>query len=203
MRTAGELNNIRSKNSAFTLVESLLAAALLATVSIAVYAAIASGLKIWERHHIFQEGAALIFFEKADFELRNGLNYSRIPFHGTADRLSFPTVVKTPADRKKGKNPGAIEEQIGKVEYYFDAVKHGIYRRQANYGQALQNHYGQWHLLIGGLKSATFSYFHRENENLTKNKESESLPALIGIGVEFDKPAGQTLSRYVYIPTGK
>ena len=152
-------NKILPKKVGFTLVESLLVISLLSVIAVAVYQSLVAGLKIQERYRFFKEGEILLLFEKVDQELGSAMPYSKIPFEGALTRVSFPVVAKVPVDKAKKRPAGSWEEQIGRVEYFFDREKHGLYRRQANYSQALQNSYGQAQLLAGNLKSVEFHYY--------------------------------------------
>jgi len=191
-----------SKFQGFTLVESLLVASLICVISLAVYQTVAASLKIWQRYRSFKEGEVLVFFDKVNQELRNSIRYSKIPFEGHVNRVVFATMVKTPMDQKKRHSRDEWEEQIGRVEYLFDQQAHALYRRQANYSQALKNAYGPKKLVVNNLSSVAFSYYHRDGENLSERTETDHIPTVFLVKVTLNTPEKQQLTKHVHIPIG-
>lgn len=75
---------------AFTLIEMLIVASLLSVTGLAVYHAIANGVRVWEysRRYSSQEDA-VIFFEKITADLQNAYQYSLISFDGKAQNYFY------------------------------------------------------------------------------------------------------------------
>ncbi len=192
---------------AFTLIEMLLVASLLSVTGLAVYHAIANGLRVWEysRRYSSEEDVA-IFFEKISSDLHNVYAYSLIPFEGKANQIFIPTIVTMPAD-KKAMDPDQMVEQIGAVEYFLQKGKKTIYRRQRNYSQALAlKKFFDGRALAAPVENLRFTYFVIEGDEIKPRKiVSKRIPVSVQVDVDFTEVGGNIrhLKRIINIPMGR
>lgn len=190
----------------FTLIEVVLVVSLISMVGLAVYHSIANGLRIWERSQRFVgEEDIAIFFDKLSQDLHNAFPYSLISFEGKEDSMSFPTIVRTPADKKRSSRRQDYVDQIGQVKYYFDFMHHSLFRQQANYSQALNRKFGRKQLLATPVQSVRFSYYYDVEDELDiKGPEEGELPSAVQVEVELFDTTGQktTMMRLIPIPLG-
>lgn len=193
------------KGWGFTLIEMLLVVSLLSVTGLAVYQSIANGMKIWERSRKFVVDEDIsISIDKMSRDLRNALNYSLIPFKGEEIRIVFPTMVRTAADKEATVNSGDID-QVGRVEYSFDKMKSGLFRRQANYSQAVEGEFGPRRVLAGPLHSVNFFYYYDTGEETEIKRETEGvMPSALKIEIEFLEDTGKMrkIERLISIPIG-
>lgn len=155
-----------------TLIEILLVVSLLSVVSLAVFHSISQGIRVWgrARQYTHEEDAA-IFFEKIGQDIRNSFNYSKLSFNGTSHGVSLPTIVKTPVDPKNTTGNPAFIEQIGLAEYFWIPEESCLYRRQANYSQALGEKFAKRVELIRPVQSLRFFYIYQEDGKLIEKNE--------------------------------
>ncbi len=192
---------------AFTLIEMLIVVSLLSVTGLAVYNAIANGLRVWEysRRYSAEEDVA-IFFEKISGDLQNTYAYSLIEFEGKADKIFIPTIVRMPADLKTPDKNQMIE-QVGALEYFFQKGKKTIYRRQSNYSQALKTKRKlQAQPLATSVEGLRFTYFSFEDDKIKPKKTvSKQIPVSVLIEVDFVEVSGNIrhLQRIVNIPMGR
>ncbi len=191
----------RRKNfSGFTLIEILLTASLVTIVSVAAYQCLVNGYKIWERsQRASVEEDIGIALDKIGQDIRNVFSFSLIQFDGRSDRLTLPTIIHTLAD-KKSMSPGEMAFQMGKMEYAFNAGK--LVRRQARYGQALEDDFDPDQVLCSSLHSVRFSYYvvtPQKREILGRVKE---IPAAVIVQFEFVEETGQMrkMEKLIEIP---
>ncbi|HOW36417.1 MAG TPA: hypothetical protein PL155_08410 [Candidatus Omnitrophota bacterium] len=202
----GPILKLRQKNiKAFTLIEIFLVIGLLAAISIAVYSAFSGGLKVWQRAKgaLAQEDI-MIFLDKISYDLRNSLMYSQIRFEGKPQSISFGAIVRTPVDLKKNPKGDDYTDEIGKVEYYFDGNKKNMYRRQANYSQAINHRFSKEYLLSKDITSLKFQYYYRSGATyVLKENAKDILPSCVRIDLEFkDRKDRRNIVRLVNIPKG-
>ena len=184
----------------FTLIEVLLVVSLLSVISLAVYHTLSNCIKVWQRaNRAFLEADIAIFFEKVNHELKNSVFFSQIPFDGKSAKLDFATVIKTSPDAQLELTKNRYIPQPGRVEYFFNSGN--LYRKQANYSQALKGKFGGPQVLIKGLKSVKFSYYYSGKDGPKLYKEAKNIiPAAITINLEFGE--GQEIRKTVSIPIG-
>jgi prepilin-type N-terminal cleavage/methylation domain-containing protein len=196
--------NKGSKRNGFTFVEMLLAVSLVGLISLALYQSLSNGLRIWKHAQKFVvEEDIGIFLEKISHDLRNTFKYSLISFDGREKRIAFPTIVRTLQDKKRASGRTNYIDQIGKVEYSFDKAHKTISRRQANYGQAMEEEYGAERLLAKPVHSLRFLYYYIEDgEYKEKRQATELMPVAVRVEIEFFEDTGKkrTVERVVPIP---
>lgn len=192
---------------AFTLIEMLIVASLLSVTGLAVYNAIANGLRVWEysRRYSAEEDVA-VFLEKISVDLQNVYLFSQIEFQGKAEKIFIPTIVKVAADSATP-DRNRIIEQIGAVEYFYQKGKKTIYRRQGNYSQALKsNKKLESRPLAGSIEGMRFTYlFLEEGKVKPKKTASVQIPLSVVVDVDFLEVGGHIrhIQRVINIPLGR
>ncbi|MBZ0165683.1 MAG: type II secretion system protein GspJ [Candidatus Omnitrophica bacterium] len=198
------MNSLRNK-SGLTFVEVILAAALTTMVGVTIYQSLAMGIGVWQRsQQLNLEEDVVIFLDKLSYDLYNSFLFSQIKFEGNEFRIAFPTMVYTPADRRLNLGADVYVEQIGKVEYYYDLGEDKVYRRQANYSQALRERYTDPQELVAGVDNLRFRfYFLTESDELSSSEILDVLPTGVEITVEFSDAKGKrTMRKFIDIPVG-
>lgn len=198
------------RSGAFTLVETALVVSIVAVIGLAVFHALANGLEVWKRSRALSaDEDVAIFFDKLERDLHNSFRYQKLPFKGDGLHLTFPTIVHAPVDPKHPEwDTDEYVDLMGLVEYRFDASEQGVYRRQANYGQAMSKEFEDPRLLAGHIKGLRFRYYYinpgDEKGELVDEYEGE-LPSAVLVMLEFDEPTGgtRTLTRLVNLPAAR
>lgn len=188
-----------------TLVEILLAVALTTLAGVSIYHSLSMGINVWKRsQQLDTEEDIAIFFEKLSADLYNSFLFTQIKFEGNEFRLAFPTMVYTPADRALNLGEDQYVDQIGKVEYYYDVGQDKIYRREANYSQAVRERYNEPRLIASSVSNVKFRYyFMTETGELSSTEILDVLPTGIEIEVEFSDQRGKrTMKKFIDIPVG-
>lgn len=196
---------LSSSKQGMTLMEVLIVISLISMISVAIYGALSNGINVWEKsNQLVVEEDVAIFFDKIAVDLHNAFLYSKIQFEGNEFRFSFPTVVYTQADSMSGISQDKYVYQIGEVEYYFNLLDKNIYRRQANYSQALSEQFGPPQLLVNSVERLNFRYFYITDEGeLLTDSVFEVLPAGIEIEVEFmDSEQNKIMRKIIDVPVG-
>ncbi len=192
------------KQTAFTLVEVLLVVMMIGVITVSLYQALTNGLRVWERTRIFSvEEDVMVFFDKLEMDLHNAFNFSLFEFEGLSDRVVFSTIVSVPMGTEKGAQAVFYGEQIGRVQYAFDAGKKEIRRSQAHYGQAVNGEFGVAQRLVRSVQRVVFHYFDEGALGLTERKlDQDGLPTAISVSVEFVDRNGQTqqMTRLINLP---
>lgn len=198
------MNFLRNK-SGLTFVEVILATALTAMVGVTIYQSLSMGIGVWQRsQQLNLEEDVVIFFDKLSYDLYNSFLFSQIKFEGNEFKIAFPTIVYTPADRRLNLGEDVYVEQIGKVEYYYDLGADKVYRRQANYSQALRERYADPQELVAGVDNLRFRfYFLTERDELSSSEILDVLPTGVEVTVEFSDAKGKrTMRKFIDIPVG-
>jgi len=193
------------RKEGMTLIEILLVVSLVSVLSIALYHAVVNGLKVWEasRRVVTEEDIA-IFFEKLTHDLNRMYFYSQIPLEGSETRFAFPTVIRTSAEESMGLSEGEYIDQLGKVEYAFELTDRNLYRRQANYSQALDLQYAAPQLLVSSIKGLKFRYFYYTQDGEVYSEDAlDGIPSGIEVTVEFSDNKGQrVMQKFIDVPLG-
>jgi len=177
---------LRQRQNAFTMVEMLIVVALFATLSIAIYQAFASGLKIWDYGaKFFGEEDVVIFLEKVEDDLHNAFFYSLIPFQGDAKFLEFASRVMVASDPKSSIDVPYVK-QIGKVRYSLNSRTQQIERKVADYGLAAKGKFLKPQGLAKNIRSLRFRYFYQTDEGLVEEEKVKTIiPCQVSVDVEY------------------
>ncbi len=100
----------------FTLLELLIAAALVAVVSGVVAGAFAAGFRVWQRSIRPGEGDAILALELMSKDLRNTVPFRLESFSGKASLVDIPSLVTTP------RADGTVQTLPGMVCYEFNSA---------------------------------------------------------------------------------
>ena len=185
--------------------EMLLVTGLIALIGTVIFGAFSNGLKLWARGiSINHEGDVAILLDKMGEDLRGVMPISGLVFKGTGAKVSFPTIVMTPADKNCSRAQEGVVDQIGAVEYHFEAGAGAMYRRQANYGQAFKGQWGDDREVASGLEEVMFRYYFSSDKGVVDSSEADGkIP--IGMAIEArvkGDPSDQYLKRFFRIPIG-
>ncbi len=195
---------MRTNDSGFTLMEMLLVTALIGAVSIAIFAALNNGVKLWGRGiAVDKKGDLFIGVEKIAQDLRGTMPFSLIHFQGAQSKVSFAAIVLTPADVHSSRADEGLIDELGAVEYRYEPAEGKIFRRQADYGQALKKQWGQDQEIASGVSDVRFDYFIDGQRKAERKERIESrIPSGVMMTVRLGDNGRQTLQRYFEIPAG-
>ena len=134
----------------------LIAASLIAMMGLAIYAAFARGVAVWELGNKTdkQEREIRFALDKIATELRNSFDFSRVVFGGTKGQVTFSTYIDTGAATEK---PRA---EPGKVTYFFDSARNTLFRIQERYVDFFQEERPQPKELISRLADFEIGYYY-------------------------------------------
>ena len=191
----------------FTLIEILLVTALMASLSLAVFLCLSSGLKLWQRTQqaLVQEDVA-IFFDKFSGDLRNAFPFSTLAIEGREYSFAFPTIVWMRADRASARAAEEFADQFGRVRYQFDPAQGAVTRQQANYSQGTRKIWSDDapQILLRGALEVRFKYFYSGSKGDNFSTEAKGgLPSGVEIEVRFkDGQEERTFQRFFPVPLG-
>lgn len=187
-----------------TMVEVLLVASMVAMVTLALFNSFVNGIKIWERSRqlVLEEDIA-IFLDKFSVDLRNAFDFSKLPAKGSTYKFAFPTLIHTLADPRAGLPPQEYIDQIGMVEYYYDSTANALFRRQANYGQALRDQFGPPYKLAGHIDSVQFHYhYYIDDGEKVSDGILDYVPSAVEIEIGFSYKPGErrVIRKFINVP---
>jgi len=189
----------------FTLIEILLVTSLFAMVSIAIFYAFSSGVKLWQRsQYLMVEQQAALFLDQMEQELHNSFLTKGLEFKGTSKQCSFPTVIQLPANFNGEDKSSALTDHIGMVEYSFDYEDKTLNRRRANYGQALKKKFFPPEVVGQGIEGLRFSYLYSPAGGSSEFQDhwQEQMPLGVQVEIQFpEKYGSSSLKRLIIIPT--
>lgn len=135
----------------FTLIEMLMVTAMLAVVSLAIYATFSNGIKIYQRLHmrVLEEDLSIVL-DKFSRDLHNVVNFESIQFLGKAESVEFVTLVNSQQLDKT---------TIGKVEYFYDSGEETFSRRKSDYSQIFNKRPDKYLESVERIESLVFKYY--------------------------------------------
>ncbi len=180
-----------SKNS-FTLIELLLVVVLLSVVSLAMYAVLNNGIKIWQRvNKGLPQEDVFIFFDKFSRDLRNSFKFSTIKFSGRETSLEFATVINSPRLQKT---------TVGRVLYSYDRQMQVFSRQQDDYSQVCEGGEGSLVQSLNNIKSVKFHYciFDKDAKEYLWYEEwtKENIP--LAVKIELETEDGSQIRKFTY-----
>ncbi len=193
-------NKVRFSKKGLTLMETLIVVSLIAMTSMAIYSSLSNGLKVWKKtQQLVVEEDIVIFFDKLSQDLRNTYLYAKFNFDGGKQRITFPTRIQRLPDQRIKNARQDYVSQLGKVEYYYDGLKDIIYRREANYSQALNGKFSKKRILVRHIRAVHFKYFYyAEGKEIYSPEVFETYPSRVEVEVEFsDKQGNKNMKRSI------
>lgn len=178
--------NSQKFRGGFTLIEMLLAAALLLTAAATAAGFMSQGIKIFLKLSASaQEEAAAVCMIKMTRDLRNACDYSLIPFVREESGVSFAALEDISA------NMGEPDPMPYQVSYRWDPDLLRV-TREAVYGQTYERAQAvKTEVLLTGVRALTFVY----------QGEPTGLPARVTIQMEYRGPFGiRSIARDVLLP---
>ena len=106
------------------------------------------------------------FFDKFGEDLRGVPLITGIPFKGITTQIAFPTIVLTKADANGSRAKEELVDQIGAVQYIFEPAEKRVYRRHANYSQAVKQIWGEPTVAAVSSEDITYRYYFASDKGL-------------------------------------
>ena len=188
----------RNNNSfGMTLIELLVTMSILSVISMAIYASLNSGLKVWKRTNQPMAHEDLdVFFDRFGHDLRNCARFTGFSFIGTRERVEFPTIVS---------NPRWVGDVIGRVSYTYDPQAKTLTRIQQDYSQIYSGEESSKAQPVPDLDSVKFRYYVYDKETKEYSWRDDflegDLPAAVRIELELGNgPQAQSFTRTVSVP---
>ena len=181
---------LERKGTGFTLVELLVTTSLMAMVGGAAVAALAGGLRVWDRATSLgtDQQAMLIAFERMRRDLHNLRRFAPIQFEGDYHEYAFPVVEAANADSNAPK-------EIGRLGYFHDERRQLLCRSFAPYRllrhERLTDHCQP---VLEGLTRVRFKYFGKDSDSGTAGwmEHWSSLTPPLAVSAEMTlRPRGQ------------
>jgi hypothetical protein len=149
-------------NAAFSFIELLVVAAIVALVGAALAAMLAGGLRVWERVHdvLASQSSTAFGMEVLERDLHNGFPFYGVDFQGEADRFSMVGPVVTPGEN------GAARQVIGVVDYVFDRQRHALVRSARVFPDPPVPDAGT-EIILSGIESVTCTYLKQTPDDST------------------------------------
>jgi len=197
----------------FTLIEIMVSVVIVSLVAIAVYAVLASGIRLWRRGNLDRSFSrqVRVSTEKLSREIRNIFKFSKIDFAGKEDSLEFAGLIlnKTPDE------DGQVQEyyEVGKVSYLFDQAEQALYKKETPYYLLQREEEEKEQLpgevVISELEEVKFSYCYLDSASADHKwksnwdrQEQHSLPLAVKFEMTFEDPEQPALENIVLIPVG-
>ena len=136
----------------FTLLELLVAAAIVAVLAIAIVSAFAGGIRVWEEAQARSRDqvAVALALEVFQRDVRNGLHLRAVPLTGDANGLQWPALVQVGAT--------GTPERLGMIQYSHDLSRQAFVRKVWAYPDREPGERDA-ESLISSVEEADFSYY--------------------------------------------
>ena len=198
-------NKIKNHKS-FTLIEVLLVSALFSMAGVMIYYSFANGLKLWQRAQVVQkEESIAIFFDRLSKDLRQTLYFSKIKFEGQENLLSFAGFVTTVADPESFRWDEGLIEQIGVVNYEFDALGKKVLRRQGGYKEAINQGLLPTQVALKGIDSMKLEFLFKGAQGYERKPTAhELIPSVVDVEIDYKDAykRPQSIRRMLPVPVG-
>lgn len=202
------MNNKGFRPLGFTIIELLLAAAILSMVALAILSTFGAGLRAFDRVQSFGglHADVLLFLEGFERDVRNAFEFSPIKFKGDSQAMSFASV-GTNLDEEGGEFI-----VLAKKSYYFDDSQKALVGEEKDYVQTASAIIRSQR--IGSIKAVQFQYYFYRKETQDGEEKSEygwqetwadeeAIPKGVKIQLTFEDGGKEvSLARTVFIPSG-
>jgi hypothetical protein len=129
----------------------LVVSAIMVVISMAIYATLSNGIKIWERTQETIAGEDLnIFFDRFSRDLRNAFAFEDIPFSGGRDSVAFATLVQSA--RLKNRT-------VGQVVYFYDGQGDILKKEERDFSHVFKEEEGVVKQALDDVRSLKFAYY--------------------------------------------
>lgn len=161
----------------------------LSVVSLAIYAVLNNGLKVWQKVNTeIPESEVSVFFDRFSLDLKNCIKFKSIPFSGDRERFGFATIVNS---------KGLGKTSVGEVSYSYDSGEKSLNRLQRDFSQAYTKEDVPAMKVLGRVESATLRYYYYNKdtkEYLWKDEwQREDLPLAVRMELEFNNGKERTV----------
>ena|GEM_PF-1325631 len=205
-------SSVFSPENGFTIVELLLAAAIMSMISLAFISSFGAGLRAFDRVQAFGGSRANVslFLEEFERDLRNTFAFSGIRFQGDAQSMSFA------AAGTKLDEDGNTFTVLEKRSYEFDSSQKALISQQEDFAPAVVSavEEGTRTEQIAPIKLVEFQYYSYRKEIQDGEvkietgwqgtwADEEVVPKGVKITLTFDDGGEEvSLARTVFIPAG-
>lgn len=144
------------RRGGMTLLELLIATALVAVASLVVAQAFAAGVRVWSRANQLSGhyADAVLALELLQQDVRNTLPCRQVSFRGGQNWVEIPALIA-------GDGKGSHGDQPGVIRYEYDATGQRLERRSTSYVVGDAAEVARREDVAGGVKSVSFSYAGR------------------------------------------
>ncbi len=147
-------------DTAFTMVELLIASLLMAMVAMAVIAVLAGGIRVWERSFELRgpRQNAMVAFSRMRRDLLNVRRFAPVVFEGNYDRFTCAVVSRDIQGPDEG-------DEVGRLGYYLKGSQNFLCRSFVPYpsirSQAVTDRCQE---VLEGVTRIRFTYFGKDEE---------------------------------------
>lgn len=197
-----ELCFMYMNKKAFTLIEVVIATAILSVIVVSIYGAFSVGIKAWHRG---SEGGdfqrtrtALLKLQK---ELRNSFFFSSAPFKGASSELSFPLVM-----------PGDDKDRLCVITYYVKEDENtghkSLVRKESPFTENSEDKEEALEKELFSVTSMNFKYAYRLGDAAAGLEwrddwleTQNNLPVAVKVSFKLDH-GGEIYNKTIFIPQG-
>lgn len=174
-----------------TLVELLMAVAMIGIIGLAVYASLNNAVAILRRvRQPLPREDIIIAFDRFALDAKNSFPFTGVDFLGEEERLEFAALVDS---------PHLPSETVGKVIYFFDRGKKALIRQELDFSQIYNRESGRMSEVLRNVRSLKFEYYFFDkirNEYVWLQRwDQPKLPLSVKIEVECDDQEGPSVFR--------
>lgn len=191
------------KRNGFSFIELIISVTIFAIIMAAVYSAFNMGIKVWRRGQDRRVGQKIrLGFLKIEKELKDTFFFSRIPFKGTHQGMTFPLSI-----------PRGDTERTYVITYSIE-VDEGtglseLTRKEKVFPEELEEDGGTIKGLLPPTTSIGFEYAYRSNvtsknlewQDAWSEERQNKLPAGVKITLQMDD-SGEVYNKVVFLQVG-
>lgn len=152
-----------SETKGFTLIELLVVVSLLSVIALAIYGALAAGVRVVQ--YVSSQrlrNDLMIDLMRIQKDLRGHLKYRLVPFVGHEGELSFPSFVSV----KGEEGDEGVHREVGRIRYYRDALSESLCREVLTYVEWKNGAEGYCLPVFTFVSDASFEYFGQDERGM-------------------------------------